>query len=384
MKIKRIIYITNDRIPTERARGLATIKICEAFCQEKVKVELICPNRLNRIKKDVFFYYQVAKIFKIKRIPSIDLMPLFPGAFGFWIQYLSFVFFAAVYLLLRGAVFKKDLIFFSHDHLPLFFLSFFTKNVYYDVHRVLADSPYYRLFLSRLQGLTTTNRTMREELIRTLQIQPEKIFYVPNGVDLSQFIIPLSKTECRQKLGLPEQKKLIIYVGQLFDWNFLGAKVLAEASRYLTEDCLVLFVGGIEKDVKRFTAQYAGPNIKIKGLKPHAEIPLWLRAADVLVLPNTAQDKFSKYYTSPIKMFEYMASQRPIVASDLPSIRDILSEENAVLVEPDNPEKLAQALKYILHSPSLADKISKQALRDVQDYTWQKRAQKIISFAENL
>ena len=75
-----------------------------------------------------------------------------------------------------------------------------------------------------------------------------------------------------------------------------------------------------------------------------------------------------------------MASKRPIVASDLPSIREILNEENAVLVEPNNPEALAEGIKKILQNPELADKISKQAFRDVQNYTWQKRAQKILGF----
>ncbi len=116
------------------------------------------------------------------------------------------------------------------------------------------------------------------------------------------------------------------------------------------------------------------------GAKPHDEIPLWLRAADVLILPNTANEDISKYYTSPMKLFEYMASGTPIVASALPSIREILNENNAVLVESDNPEKLAEGIKKVLADAELAKKISKQAFADVQNRTWGKRAEEILEF----
>ena len=113
------------------------------------------------------------------------------------------------------------------------------------------------------------------------------------------------------------------------------------------------------------------------GHRPHGEIPYWLKAADVLVLPNSGKEDISKYWTSPLKMFEYMASGRPIVASDLPSIREVLNGENAILVEPDNPEKLAGGIKAILQNNQLSDRISIKAVLDVQEYSWTKRVQKI-------
>jgi glycosyltransferase involved in cell wall biosynthesis len=78
-----------------------------------------------------------------------------------------------------------------------------------------------------------------------------------------------------------------------------------------------------------------------------------------------------------------MASSVPIVVSDLPSIREILNENNAVFVEPNNPESLANGIKKVLQNNDLADRISKQALQDVQNYTWQKRAEKILEFIKN-
>jgi glycosyltransferase involved in cell wall biosynthesis len=84
-----------------------------------------------------------------------------------------------------------------------------------------------------------------------------------------------------------------------------------------------------------------------------------------------------------MKMFEYMASQRPIVASDLPSIREVLSENNAVLIEPDNPQSLAEGIKKALTDKELSQRISQQTQTDVEEYTWDKRAQKILEFIKN-
>ncbi len=73
-----------------------------------------------------------------------------------------------------------------------------------------------------------------------------------------------------------------------------------------------------------------------------------------------------------------MASKTPIVASDLPSIRDILNEENAVFFEPDNPKSLALAIKQLLEDVNLAKKVAHQGHQDVQKYTWDNRAKEIL------
>lgn len=377
MKIKKIIYVTNCRMPTERALGLVIVKLCERFASRGIKVELIHSFRINKIKDDPFDYYQIPKNFKIKKIFSLDLIPLF-GRHGFRIQYISFSILSTLYLLLKGEVFRKQVIFFSNDYLPLFFLSFFTKNIYHDVHGLVSSPSFYRLFLPRLAGMVTTNKFMRSELIKKYGVLPKKIIHFPNAIDSKEFDISLDKIECREKLGLPQGRKLIFYVGQLFAWNIKGAKTLAESSQFLPKDTQVYFVGGMEQDIKKLKSLTSEFKVNIVGYRPHAEIPYWLKAADILVLPNTAKDHFSKYYTSPLKMFEYMAAERPIVASDLPSIRDILNEENAVFFEPDNAKSLALAIKQLLEDVNLAKKITHQGHQDVQQYTWDNRAKHIL------
>jgi len=120
----------------------------------------------------------------------------------------------------------------------------------------------------------------------------------------------------------------------------------------------------------------------VVGRRPHGEIPIWLRAADVLVLPNTARENISKYYTSPVKLFEYMASGRPIVASDLPSVKALVDERMAVFFEPDNPKDLADKIHWVLENPQDAQNLALLAQEEVLRYTWDKRAGCIIEFIE--
>ena len=85
-------------------------------------------------------------------------------------------------------------------------------------------------------------------------------------------------------------------------------------------------------------------NILILGRKPKNEVPYYLKSADILLLPNIPINKESIEYTSPIKMFEYMASQRLIIASRLPSIEEILNSKNAVFFKAGDAQDLAQAI----------------------------------------
>ena len=143
-------------------------------------------------------------------------------------------------------------------------------------------------------------------------------------------------------------------------------------------DFLFVFVGGTKEDIEEFKVKCSNVrNVRIVGHRPYQEIPYWLKSADVLVLPNSGKEEISRHWTSPMKMFEYMAAGRPIVASNLPSIREILNEENAILVEPDNPEALAWGVKEALQNSQLSDKISTRAFEEVKKYTWQERAKKI-------
>jgi glycosyltransferase involved in cell wall biosynthesis len=186
-------------------------------------------------------------------------------------------------------------------------------------------------------------------------------------------------------LDLPPDRPLIVYTGHLFRWK--GVYTLAEAAQYLPEAYFV-FVGGMEKDVMEFRAfvrEMGLSNVRVVGYVPPAQVPLYLAAADALALPNSAEEDISRLYTSPLKLFEYMASGRPIVASDLPSLREVLTDRvNACLVPPDDPTALVRGIQEALGNPLLARQLADRARQDVAAYTWEQRAEKVMAFVQSI
>src|SRR5262249_46193853 len=149
--------------------------------------------------------------------------------------------------------------------------------------------------------------------------------------------------EARKRLGLSTDLRMVVYTGHLYSWK--GVDTLAEAARLLSDDIRIFVVGGTPDDIRNFRQICTGvANLSIVGHRNHAQVPIWQKSADVLVLPNTARENISKYYTSPMKLFEYMASGRPIVATDLPSIMEILNRDMAFICKPDDAAAMAAAI----------------------------------------
>jgi YD repeat-containing protein len=93
----------------------------------------------------------------------------------------------------------------------------------------------------------------------------------------------------------------------------------------------------------------------------------------------------SRYFTSPLKLFEAMAAGRPVIASDLPSIREILTDGvNALLVPPEDPAALAKALRMLASDNALGKRLAERSAQDVQRYTWDERGRKIASMLRDI
>jgi len=274
---------------------------------------------------------------------------------------------------------KKDKIFYTRDEYLLPVLQLFSSKVYWECHDLPQHHKYYLKYWKKCAGIITISNGLKSELIN-LGLSRDKIIVAPDGVDLELFSgDQKSKEEIRSLLKFPLDKKVILYSGHLYDWK--GAQILADAAGFLSEKELIIFLGGTDEDIIKFKEKNnKHKNILIAGRKPHEEVPLYLRAADILVLPNSAKNDISRLYTSPLKLFEYMAMQRPIVSSDLPSAREVLDSENCVFFQPDNPKDLAEKIKVVLNDDMLSEKIAKQAYNKVQNYTWQNRVDKIVDF----
>ena len=377
----RLLYIANLRLPTEKAYGIQIAKMCEAFASQNFDVTLVFPFRQNLIKEDFFSYYSVNKKFKIKRIWAFD--------FYFFGQLdkiaVSIKEIISALLLSFYAITQKADVIYSRDEWPLYFLSFFKNNLVFEAHRFSKSRTlFYKRFKSKSFKIVAITQHLKDDFIK-IGFRPENILVAPDGVDLAEFNIDISKDEARTRVGLPLSGKIVMYTGHLFEWK--GAQTLLQVARMTNakgqmSNVLFVFVGGTDYDIAKFREKAKGlDNVLILGHKPHKEIPFFLKSADILILPNSAKEEISRSYTSPLKLFEYMTSKGPIVASDLPSIREVLNETNSFLVEPDNPNALARGVNKILDDPELAKNISNKASQNVQERTWLKRAETILNFS---
>jgi len=393
----RIIYITKARLPTEKAYGTNMVKTCEALAKAGVEVELLAPKCGNKNAPiDLFSYYGIQRIFSVRQLPIIDAISM--GWWGgFWINHVSFLF----SILFRNIGNKNKCVILARDELSAFFLKLKGYRVFYDMHGFPEKKRWFwKQVLRRIDGIIATNKWKVEQCVTLFGVTHKKIIVAPNGFDPSLFEFHESKEEVRDKLGLPRDVKIVMYTGHLYDWK--GAHVLLETARIYnlqttrlakaeprrtTYKLFFVFVGGTGKELEDFRKKANGlRNVLILGHKPYVEIPRYLKSADILVLPNSRVSKnarfaiYSQKDTSPIKLFEYMASGTPIVASDLPSIREIVNETSAVLVAPDNPAALNKGIEKIFYGGKFVKKIVMQARENSLKYTWDNRAEHIIQF----
>lgn len=279
---------------------------------------------------------------------------------------------------------------FCREEKILFFMMLYNKLFFrrkiiwaFEIHSLLdVRKGWYRTLLQKADRIIVVTEYIKKDLIAA-GIDRSKILVLSGGVDIASIDVPLSKQDARMQLGVAADDFVILYTGHLYAWK--GVDTLAEAAKRCGDHQKVYFVGGTETDVSAFKGKYGHiPSVRITGFVDHAEIPTYLKAADMVVLPNSALTTESQYYTSPLKMFEYMASGRPILASDLPSMRQTLAEETAFWFKPDDADSLSEGIRTISAGRLLAEQKAVAARGAVEQFSWMERAKKAVDFIEGL
>jgi glycosyltransferase involved in cell wall biosynthesis len=358
----KIRYVVNARIPTPRAHGLQVMKTCEALARAGVEVELVVPRRKNAITADPFVYYGLTERFTITYLPTIDLIR-YRVPFAFSLQTLAFTYSLARYV--KRATNHECL--YVRGEVGWLLPRFSRATFIWENHIRLAKRAAEARALARARAVVVVTERYKEDLVREHGYAPERILVAPDGVDLAEFSRAPAKEEARKRLMLSHEKKLAVYVGSDLSWK--GLSVLKEAAGMLPREFDVIFVGPIT----------SGGEGRYMGERPHGEVPLWLAAADVLVLTGDAVSETARHYTSPLKLFEYMAARRPIVATDLPSFREVLSEETATFAPPGDARALAGAIERAARDLASAIR-AESAFQAVERYSWDERARRILAF----
>lgn len=398
--ITSVANITSIRLPTEKAHGVHTVHMCSAFADVAGTCTLLHPKphrSYGSDGQDMAAFYNAPDNFRDLALPFPDLLyhttrhfrPAAPVAFRLQ-QYAWSC---------RAALFCKNAGFSLHNtHEPLqaLLLGLLGLPTIIELHSVpgTIETRYLRRFIRTrgYAGITTLTHPMREVMSNLLDLGTDEIAVTPCALDTRPYAALPPRQKTRHALGLPQDRPIIGYVGRFTTMGMeKGIPQLIEAAARLRDmPCppLLLCVGGpIEQEPKyRRIADATGlpqERLIIRDYAPHREIPSWLCACDVLPI-NWENTPYLAINPSSMKMFEYMATGIPIVASDLPSLRDVLRhDENALLVPAGDVDALTNTLRDVLARPEAHARLGAAARREVlASHTWRNRAQAMVGHAE--
>lgn len=393
-----LLYVSLMRLPTEKAHGLQIMQNCEAFADAGYAVTLWAARRWNtadmRALDDVFAYYGVKANFKIQRIPCLDLFPLFkPDGLGariaFYVQLVTYIL-----ALMIALVFKQTDVYYSRDEALLYVMSFLKsrEKLAYEAHLFPESGRGAKLqqdVIARVHSVIAITPKLRHDLIAQRGAHPDRTIVAHDGIRQARFETVPDRATARQQLGWDEQAFIVGFVGRLQMIGMdKGVGTLVQALAQV-EDAYFALVGGPDEGADILRQQWLALNLPegrflYAGHVQPDVVPLYLSAFDVCAMPHPHTTQFA-YYTSPLKLFEYMASKSAIVASDLPAWADVVTdEETALLVPPSDVEALANAIQRLKDQPDLREKLAGNAYQCVMsDYTWSARADKILRHIED-
>lgn len=379
----QVIYPFSEVLPLKKARAIQYIKTCSALAESGARVHAIFGKDKDYSDDDCLAYYGLRphKNLHLWRLPILRKREgqrfglSWNGLFNrycaktvaslvnngtpsvLFLRHLKL----ANYLIQRGISAKAPMIFEAHE----VFSSTTDRAKGKETLRAMEESVF-----RSAKALISISHGLKDELERGYQALGP-IHVIPDGADVD--VLSDAFNHSSRSSG-----RTICYTGHLYPWK--GVDTLVQAMSFLSEATLTI-VGGDEADIQRLKrlARESGclDRITFEGWVAPEKVAGYLQKASVAVIP-LGNDLIASRFTSPLKLFEYMAAGIPVVASDLPSIKEILvNDVNAVLVQPEAPDKLAAGIRRVLDDGPLARRIASQALLDVREYSWLKRGEKI-------
>jgi glycosyltransferase involved in cell wall biosynthesis len=219
--------------------------------------------------------------------------------------------------------------------------------------------------------------------LASLGLDPAKITVIPNGVDTDAF----TPTPPRPFADIPE----LLYIGTLADWQGLQTAILALPLIVAQQPVRLRIVGRARKRHRKLLTKMARKLgveacLSIEEAIPPSEIPALIAGADICIAPLGYNDRNVTQGCCPLKVLEYMAAGRPLVASNLPVVRELIRDDrDALLFQPNSPDDLARAVLKLLNQPDLAHRLAQNAAEHVrQNFTWKGAQQKLLAVYEDL
>lgn len=374
----KIAVITNSRIPSLTANSIQAMKMCDALAQLGHELRAFAPTETQPAAWDELArHYGLACPFQIDWLPSYRPFKRF-----------DFVWYAQS----AADTLKADLI---YTWLPQSAVMGLWRGypVILEMHADTAGhfgAWWIRQFWKKdgRKRLLVTTQALRTALERStrLEFPAEVVQVAPNGVDLDRYANLPKPDEARRQLNLKEGQT-VGFTGHFYAGR--GMDLLLELARSLPQ-VNFLWAGGTPEAVAEWRIKLNSvrvSNVTLTGFIENSRLPLVQAAADILLMPYSNSISSSSGQDiaegiNPMKMFEYMAAERAIITADLPVIREVLDETQAVFCTPSNAAVWKSAIESLLADEKQQTLLATRARREIEKYTWLSRAQHALQGME--
>ncbi len=375
-----IAMISSERYPHHDTNTQQVIKNLNGLYNIGMDVELIIPAQPNNyfnskydIHAEIAKYYNVSNKLKIKVLKTVPTSKLRLEKF-----FHSLV--ATIYAVIK----KRYDIVYTRNKFAALIAFFLGKKLIFETYRRLGDeSPIVMKWLGKsakndkFVGMVLHSNVAAESMLRA-GFPKEKLLMLHNGVDNSDMLPVLSKTQAREKLNLDSSSKYVVYTGNMQRNKCIES--LVDIAAYLP-GIKFLLVGGKPEDIVRLTAYCEAKNAKnvlLVERQPINVVSQYLYAADALIIPpvSAPMEKFGRTVL-PFKLFPYLAAGRPIVAPDQADMRELIRhQENGLLVTPDDAKQNAEDIRALFSDENMQERLATNATETSRSLTWEARAEK--------
>jgi glycosyltransferase involved in cell wall biosynthesis len=368
---KKLIYASTALIPSAQANSVQIMGMCNALCRFGFDVTLLAGTMSGYENVNVFEYYGLENTFSIIRKPS-----------GCRRGSTFFLSLRSYPMLKKLACSGQDMLFYGRDVLALYMLARAGRQVMYETHDVARKGP---------RGWAEKKLIEGRNLHRIVFISGElkKAYLEKYGTALADKRIIIAPDAADEQPNFSETLPLsggmrfnACYIGSFHHGR--GIELILDVARRMPEVGFHLFGGNA--DQIHLLKQTSSPNVYFYGYITPAQTYKARNAADVLLMPYQSKVMVSQNasetsrWMSPVKLFEYMSSRRPIVSSNHKVLREVLEHgRNCLLCEPDEPAQWTEAIARLKSDEQLCESISQAAYKDfIEHYTWNKRIERIL------
>lgn len=367
----KLAYISDSIVPSRYANSVQVVKMCDAFARQGHDVALFarCPIINKAEPVDIYSYYGASSSISIRCTKWLS------GKAGNVIY--------GVVTAIKAVLMRPDLVY-GRSLVGCYVCAKLGIPVILELHGPIYQTSTVRKYMlsslirdNDLKRLVVISEALKRLYANDFRIDQERIVVAHDGADVPVHNDPADDIRCDGQFQVG-------YIGHLYGGRGIGRIAdMAKACPWATFS----IVGGHESDIETWKARFSDiQNLRFVGFVPPSQVGEYMKKCDVLLAPyertvavgggggNTVE------WMSPLKIFEYMSSGRPILCSDIPVLKEVLKhEKTAIFCDPESTEEWIMALDRLRNCAKLRTEIGEAAREELTaNYTWKARAMKVI------